>query len=195
MSSVVMSEFATSVSRSGFGGVFTAAPTSVNSTAIIDGTIATEDIKDGAITEAKFSSELQTNLLNFTRRLINLEEPGWYGNFKIKNANQSNPFSFTFTIHFDTFNIVTNTTDTFQYGESITLTHNHHYDLVLPIRGRLTNQDTYIRLNYSTSGGDITDTTRVGIGIDSIEEGNILIVVDKNYIHNGNIELTVEINN
>ena len=190
-----MSEFATSVSRSGFGGVFTAAPTSVNSTAIIDGTIATADIADGAITPEKFSPELQTNLLDFTRRLINLENPGWYGNFKIKNANSSNPYTFTFQIFVDTFNIVTNTTDTSGYGDPITLNHNQHYDLVIPIGGRLTNKDTVIRLDYSLSGGDITSTNVVGLGVDNIEEGEIFILVEKNYIHNGNIELTVFITN
>lgn len=170
-------------------------PLNIDGSQITNGSITTADIADGAITEAKFSSTLQTNLLDFTRRLLDLENPGWYGNFKIKNSNSSNPFTFTFQIYFDTFNIVTNTTDTSAVGDPVTLTHNQQYDLVRPIQGRLTNKDTIIRLAYSLSGGDITSTSVVGVGVDNIEEGEIFIVVDKNYIHNGNIELTVVITN
>lgn len=192
-----MSSFGTLISKSGFGGIFVAAPTSVNSTAIIDGTIATVDIADGVITQEKFHPTLQTDLLNFTRRLINLEEPGWYGNFRIKNSNSSNPFTFTFQIYSDTYNIVTETTDTYEYTIApITLNHNQHYDFVLPIGGRLTNKDTIIRLEYSSGGGVVTDTNEVGISVDvRKDDGQILIEVGRDYIHNGNIELEVEITN
>lgn len=170
-------------------------PLNIDGSQITNGSIATADIADGAITEAKLASALQTDLLHFGRRLTNLENPGWYGNFKIKNANASTPFSFTFQVYFDTFNIVTNTTDTETVGDPVTLNHGQHYDLVRPQGTGLTNKDTIIRLGYSTSGGNITNTAEVGIAVDNIEEGEIFIIVSKNYIHNGNIELTVTITN
>jgi len=169
-------------------------PNSVSSSTIVNGAVGEVDIADGAITEAKFHPTLQTNLATFSYNLYNLQYPGWYGNFKITNANLSSPYTFTFTVYFETFNDVTNSTDVVDSVGPLTLNHNQHYDLVLPIQSRLTNKDTVIKLDYTTSGGDITDTTRVGVGLEDLTEELIYLTVNSNYIHNGNIELTVDIN-
>jgi hypothetical protein len=171
----------------------TPGPDSVGTSQIINGTVGEADIADGAITEAKFSPELQLALATFSQRLSNLESPGWYGNFKIKNSNTSNPYNFTFSVFFDTFNDVTQTTDTIAQGDPVTLTHNQHYDLVISIGGRLTNKDTIIRLEYTGSSGSVILGTPsvVGLGIDDVTSTNVLLAVSKPYIHNGNIEITV----
>jgi len=192
-----MDAFSILVSRSGNGGVVAVGLSlttgSVNSDHILNSTILGQDLADGIITEAKFAPELQTNLATFSQQLSNLESPGWYGNFKIKNDNTSNPYNFTFSVFFDTFNFVTNTTDTIAHGDPVTLTHNQHYDLVIPIGGRLTNKNTIIRLEYTGSSGSVILGTPsvVGLGIDDVTSSTVLLTVSKNYIHNGNIEITV----
>jgi hypothetical protein len=168
-------------------------PDTIGTSQIINNSIGTADIADGAITEAKFSAALQLALATFTQQISNLESPGWYGNFKIKNSNTSNPYTFTFSVFYDTFNDVTDTTDTIAQGDPVTLTHNTHYDLVIPIGSRLTNKDTIIRLQYTGSSGSVILGTPsvVGLGIDDVTSTTVLLVVSKPYIHNGNIEITV----
>jgi hypothetical protein len=171
----------------------TPGPDSVGTSQIINNSIGTADIADGAITEAKFSAAVQLSLATFSQQLSNLESPGWYGNFKIKNSNTSNPYTFTFSVFFDTFNTVTNTTDTIAQGDPVTLTHNTHYDLAISIGGRLTNKDTIIRLQYTGSSGSVIlgSPSVVGLGIDDVTSSTVLLTVSKPYIHNGNIEITV----
>lgn len=195
-----MDAFSILVSRSGNAGVVavgvgagTLTTGSVNSDHILNDTILGEDLADGIITEAKFHPTLQTNLAEFTRRLLNLEEPGWYGNFKITNANASNPFTFTFDIYLDTYNVVTNTTDTDGPIGPITLNHNQHYDFALSIGARLTNKDTQIRIEYTGSSGSVIlgTPTLVGLSTDDVTSNTVVLVVSEPYIHNGNIEMTV----
>lgn len=171
-------------------------PDSVSSSTIINGTIANADIADGAISQAKFDENLLTALATFNYRLDNLSDPGWYGTFKIKNANESIPYTITFEVFADTFNPVTNNTDTAQYTEPITLLHNQHYDLVVGIGNRLTNRtETKIRLEYtlSGSGGEIDTIQVVGVEAVEVTETYILFEVGNPFIHGGAIEATISI--
>lgn len=177
------------IKSGGGGGGGAPGADSVSSSTIIDGTIANADIANGAIDETKLDPNFYALILEIERRVINLEKPGWYGSFMIKNNNASDPYWFYFEIWLDTFNTVSNTTDSVQFSLGQTLFHNQQYELVVPIGSRLTNEDTFIRIVYIPSAGDITSTSVVGIGIDAIANGEIIIVVDKQYLHNGYLEL------
>ena len=130
---------------------------SVGTSNIIDGTIATADIANGAITEDKFSAGLQTSLGNFTQSLYNLENPGFYGNIKFMNDNSSDAgATLTITVESRYFNSVTNTTETQMILPApTTITKNHHYDVPISIGSRLTNSDTILRMYYTINKNDI----------------------------------------
>ena len=141
-----------SIGAIGFaGGGGALAANSVSSSNIVDGTIATVDLADGAITEAKFHPELQTTLGNFSQSLYNLQNPGFYGTFKFKNDNISDGgATLTITAEKRYFNPVTNTTDTqLILTPPETINKGSHYTISIPISERLTNKDTIIRMYYT----------------------------------------------
>ena len=143
------------VSLPGIGPALNA--NSVDSSHIINGSIATVDIANGAITEAKFHPELQVTLGNFTQSLYNLQNPGFYGNVKFKNHSSSDAgATLTITVQSRYFNPVTNTTETQMIlPVPETITKNHHYDVPIPIGSRLTNTDTILRMYYTINKADI----------------------------------------
>ena len=90
----------------------TPAPDSVGTSQIINNSIGTADIADGAITEAKFSAALQLALATFTQQLYNLEYRGFYGNLKIKNDNSSDVgATLTITVQSEYYDAPSNNTD------------------------------------------------------------------------------------
>jgi hypothetical protein len=125
-------------------------PDSVGTSQIINGTVGEADIADGAITEAKFSSELQTRLLDFSQSLFNLEYPGFWGTIRFTNDNRSdNGATLTITVESRYYNPVNDTTDIIQRLASTTITRNHHVDIPITIENRLTNKETMIRMYYT----------------------------------------------
>lgn len=140
----------------GGGGGGPPGPDSVDTTHIINGTITTADISDGAITEAKFSPELQLALATFTQQLYNLEYPGFYGNLKIKNDNSSDlGATLTITVQSEYYDAPTNNTDIIQLLASTTINKGSHVDIPITIDNRLTNKDTIIRMYYTINKADI----------------------------------------
>ena len=147
-----------SIGAIGFaGGGGALAANSVSSSNIVDGTVATVDLADGAITEAKFHPELQATLGNFSQSLYNLQNPGFYGNIKIMNHSSSDAgATLTITVDSRYYNPVTDTTDIQMILPAPeTITKNHHYDIVIPIGSRLTNSDTILRMYYTINKADI----------------------------------------
>jgi hypothetical protein len=132
-------------------------PDSVGTSQIINGTITTADIADGAITQAKFSAELQLALAEFDAKLYNLENPGFYGTFRIKNDNSSDHgATLTITVEKVYFNPVTNTDET-QYilPAPETINKGNAYEIPISIGERLKNKDTKIRMYYTINKADI----------------------------------------
>jgi len=193
MASVLMSGFASITSKSGFGGIFTAAPTSVNSSAIIDGTISTADISNEAITPAKLSSEIQTFLTTTAYYVNNLLYPGWYGTFTITNNNASNPETITFTVEERSYNSLTETTDTRSLLASTTLAHNQNEVITLGIHERLTNDESILRVSYTLSGGSINTLTETGIDNEDNSVSHYDFTVRSEFRHNGSISLNFTI--
>jgi hypothetical protein len=138
------------------GGGGPPGPDSVGTSQIINGTITTADISDGAITEAKFSPELQLALVTFSQRLYNLEYPGFYGNLKIMNDNSSDHgATLTITVQSEYYDAPTNNTDIIQLLASTTINKGSHVDIPITIDNRLTNKDTIIRMYYTINKADI----------------------------------------
>jgi hypothetical protein len=129
---------------------------SVGTSQIINNSIGTADIADGAITEAKFSAALQLALVTFTQQLANLENPGFWGNLKIKNDISSDSgATMTITVQSEYYDAPTNNTDIIQRLASTTITRNHHVDIPITIDNRLTNKDTILRMYYTINKNDI----------------------------------------
>lgn len=130
---------------------------SVDTTHIINGTITTADISDGAITQAKFSPELQLALAEFDAKLYNLENPGFYGNFKFTNDNSSDHgATLTITVEKRYFNPATNTTTTQSIlAPAETINKGNAYEIPISIGERLTNDVTIIRMYYTINKADI----------------------------------------
>jgi hypothetical protein len=131
-------------------------PDSVDTTQIINGTITTADISDGAITLEKFSSELQLALATFTQRLYNLENPGFWGTFKFTNSNSSDQgATLTITVRSRYYNEADQTTKTQLLIPSETINKGSHYTITIPISERLTNDVTIIRMYYTINKAEI----------------------------------------
>jgi hypothetical protein len=133
----------------GGGGALTL--DSVDTTHIANGTITTADISDGAITQAKFSSELQLALATFDAKLYNLENPGFWGTFKFKNDNISDGgATLTITAEKRYYNPATETTETQTLlNPAETINKGNSYEISIPIGSRLINKDTIIRMYYT----------------------------------------------
>lgn len=146
-----------SIGAIGFaGGGGALAANSVSSSNIVDGTVATVDIADGAITQDKFHPELQTALVTFSQQLANLENPGFWGNLRIINDNSSDSgATMTITVQSEYYDAPTNNTDIIQRLASTTITRNHHVDIPITIDNRLTNKDTILRMYYTINKNDI----------------------------------------
>jgi hypothetical protein len=138
-------------------------PDSVGTSQIINGTITTADISDGAITVEKFHPELQTQLAEFTQALYNLEYPGFWGTFKFFNDNRSdNEAELTITVEKRYYNPVNNT---YEIQSLIpvpeTITKGSHYTITIPIGERLINNITIIRMYYTINKADIEVTENI----------------------------------
>jgi len=166
---------------------------SVSSSAIIDGTISTADISNGAITPAKLSSELQTGITTLVYNVNNLMYPGWYGTFTITNNNASNPETITFTVEERSYNQLTATTDVRSLLASTTLAHNQNEVITLGIHERLTNDESILRISYTLSGGSINTLTETGIDNEDNSLSHYDFTVRSEFRHNGNISLNFTI--
>jgi len=166
---------------------------SVSSSAIIDGTITTADISNGAITPAKLSSELQTGITTLVYNVNNLMYPGWYGTFTITNNNASNPETITFTVEERSYNQLTATTDVRSLLASTTLAHNQNEVITLGIHERLTNDESILRISYTLSGGSINTLTETGIDNEDNSLSHYDFTVRSEFRHNGNISLNFTI--
>jgi hypothetical protein len=155
----------------------TPGPDSVGTSQIINGTITTADISNGAITQEKFSPELQLALATFSQQLYNLENPGFYGIVRFKNDNNSdNEATLTITVESRYFNQATNSIETQTLlPVPETITKNHHYDITIPIGNRLTNTDTILRMYYTINKNDI-----------EVDASDIIEESDKGSDGNGN---------
>jgi hypothetical protein len=131
-------------------------PDSVGTSQIINGTIKTADISNGAITQEKFSSELQLALVTFTQQLTNLENPGFWGNLRIINDNSSDSgATMNITVQSEYYDAPTNNTVITQRLGPTTITKNHHVDIPITIDDRLTNTETILRMYYSINKDSI----------------------------------------
>jgi hypothetical protein len=124
---------------------------SISSSNIINGTITTTDIADGAITIEKFSSALQLSLAEFDAKLYNLENPGFWGTFKFQNDNISDGGAeMTITVEKRYYNPVNETYETqLLIPVPETITKGNNYEISIPIGSRLINKDTIIRMYYT----------------------------------------------
>ena len=182
-------------SGSGSGVGLTA--NSVNSSHIIDGSILGRDLSNGSITEEKFDPNLRSSLFQFTRRLYNLENPGWYGTFKVKNNNASGAnATISFTLEALT-NISVDEVNTVNLVSPYTvLSRNDEVIITRPIQSRLDNKDTTLRFNYTLSSGNPITTNNYDLsGLTVIELSNtyITMTVSGNFIHNGTIQFGVTV--
>jgi hypothetical protein len=129
---------------------------SVGTSQIINDSIGTADIADGAITQAKFSAELQLALMTFSQRLDNVEYPGFWGNLRIKNDNSSDQgATLTITVQSEYYDAPTNNTDILERLASTTINKGGHVDIPITIDDRLTNRWTVLRMYYTINKNDI----------------------------------------
>jgi hypothetical protein len=173
-----------SIGAIGFaGGGGALAANSVSSSNIVDGTVATVDIADGAITEAKFSAGLQTTLGGFADALYDLQNPGYYGRLRIKNNNASEE---TITI-LETFYY--SRTEKVTLHGSLTLNAVQHHDIIIPIGDRLTNKDTIISLRFDS----LPTVTFSGTGFieANTKDDDIVFKIDPAYIEGVNVEFII----
>jgi hypothetical protein len=142
---------------------------SVDSSHILDGTIATVDLDDGIITEAKFHPNLQLALGNFSQSLYNLENPGFYGTLRIKNSNTSNVgATMTITVQSEYYDQPNNNTVIIQRLASTTINKGNHVDITIPISTRLTNTDSIFRMYYTLNVGNLSEHSNVDVTVDEI---------------------------
>ena len=142
------------IKRDTGGGALTS--DSVDTTHIINGSITTADISNGAITVEKFHPELQTQLLDFSQSLYNLEYPGFWGTFKFFNDNTSDHgATLTITVEKVYYNPVNDTTETQLLIPSETINKGNSYTISISIGNRLTNKDTKIRMHYTINKAQI----------------------------------------
>jgi hypothetical protein len=149
---------------------------SVDTTHIINGSITTKDISDGAITIEKFSPAFQLALAEVQQKIYNLENPGFYGNFKFFNDNTSDHgATLTITVEKRYYNEPTNTYETQLLIPSETINKGNSYEISISIGNRLTNKDTKIRMYYTIN------KTQIELASNTIFEFD-----DRSYDENGN---------
>ena len=134
----------------------TPGPDTIGTSQIINDSIGTADIADGAITQEKFHPDLQLALVTFTQQLANLENPGFWGNLRIINDNSSDQGAeMTITVQSEYYDAPTNNTDILERLASTTITKGSHVDIPITIDNRLTNKDTILRMYYTINKNDI----------------------------------------
>jgi hypothetical protein len=177
-------------------------PDSVGTSQIINGTITTADISDGAITQAKFSPELQLALITFSQQLNNLENPGFWGNLRIKNDNSSDSgATMTITVQSEYYDAPTNDTDITERLASTTITKGHHVDIPITIDDRLTNKETILRMYYTINKADIEVVENDIVQEDdkgSNVNGNYFVLIFRGIyaeINGGNAEISFSVTN
>jgi len=177
-------------------------PDSVGTSQIINGTIITSDISNGAITQAKFSPELQLALAEFEQRLFNLEFPGFWGSLRIKNDNISDTgATMTITVQSEYFDEPTGDTVITQLLASTTINKGGHIDIPITIDDRLTNETTPLRMYYTINKDDIQSETNSIIEVEdegSNATGNyFLLKFYGNYadFNDGNAEISFSVTN
>jgi hypothetical protein len=170
------------------GGGGPPGPDSVGTSQIINGTITTADISDGAITVEKFSPELQLALAEFSQQLYNLEYPGFWGTFKFTNTNSSDQGAeLSITVEKRYYTPVT---DTYEIQSLIpvpeTITKGSHYTITIPIGERLINNITIIRMYYTINKNDIAVVSNTIFEVNDRDEDNDYIdfIFDGNYDDN-----------
>ena len=132
------------------GGGGPPGPDSVDTTHIINGTITTADISNGAITQEKLHPDIQTFLATIGQAVYNLEYPGFWGTFKFKNDNISDGgATLTITVEKRYHNPVNDTYEIQLLLPSETINKGNSYEISIPINERLTNKDTIIRMYYT----------------------------------------------
>jgi len=173
---------------------------SVNSSNIIDGTIAPADIANGAITQAKFHPDLQLSLANFSQSLFNLENPGFYGSLRIKNSNTSTSgATMTIEVQSEYYDAANDNTEVITRLTTTTITKGSHEDIVIPIATRLVNKDSIFRMYYTLNMGALSEHSNVNVNVDEISTDVIGDFVTfgtaKAYavINGGSIEISFEI--
>jgi hypothetical protein len=174
-------------------------PDSVGTSQIINNSIGTDDIADGAITEAKFSGAIQLALATFTQQLFNLQNPGFYGNLKIKNSNQSDPGeTITIDVQSEYYDSTTGNTEATIRLTTTTITKGNHVDITIPIATRLVNKDSIFRMYYTASGTvSVVNTVNVNVdefGTDAIGD-YVTFGTAKDYavLNGGNVEIDFKI--
>lgn len=165
------------------GGGLTA--NSINSAHIINGSIATVDLGDGIITEAKFHPTLQATLGGFADALYDLQHPGYYGRLRIKNHNSS-----VSSITIDEIFYYSRTGQVTLHG-SLTLNHNQHHDINIPIGERLTNDDTQIYLRFAS----LPNVTFSGTGFtdETTEDEDITFKIEPAFIDGVDVEFIIRV--
>jgi len=173
---------------------------SVNSSHIIDGTIATVDLDDGIITEAKFHPNLQLALGNFSQSLYNLENPGFYGTLRIKNSNTSNTgATMTITVQSEYYDQPNNYTDVVPRLTSTTINKGNHVDITIPISTRLTNTASIFRMYYTLNFGNLSEYSNVNVTVDEISTdingdfASFSTATTYAVINGGSVEISFEI--
>jgi hypothetical protein len=173
---------------------------SVGTSQIVNNSIGTDDIADGAITEAKFSGALQLSLAVFTQRLNNLENPGFYGSLRIKNSNTSNVgATMTIEVQSEYYDAANSTTEATTRLTTTTITKGNHQDITIPISTRLINKDSIFRMYYTVNFGSLATLSTVNLSVEDAGNdgiGNfITFLASKVYAvtNGGSIEITFEI--
>jgi hypothetical protein len=171
-------------------------PDSVGTSQIINNSIGTADIADGAITQEKFHPDLQLALVTFSQQLANLENPGFWGNLKIMNDNSSDHgATMTITVQSEYYDAPTDNTDIIQRLASTTITKGSHVDIPITIDDRLTNRDTILKMYYTINKDKIevvSNNIAAEDGKASDENGDYYVLVfHGNYadINGGNAEM------
>jgi hypothetical protein len=163
------------------GGGGPPGPDSVGTSQIINNSIGTADIADGAITEAKFSPALQLALVTFTQQLANLENPGFWGNLKIINDNSSDSgATMNIKVQSEYYDAPTDDTVIIQRLGPTTITRGHHIDIPITIDNRLTNKDTILRMYYSINKDNIEVVSNDIVQVDDQggnEFGNYYVLI------------------
>jgi hypothetical protein len=177
-------------------------PDSVGTSQIINGTITTADISDGAITQEKFSPELQLALAEFQQRLFNLEFPGFYGNLKIKNDNISDHgATMTITVQSEYFDEPTGNTVINQILASTTINKGSYIDIPITIDDRLINETTPLRMYYTINKNSIQSETNSIIEVEDQGQNQFgdyfLLKFYGNYadFNGGNAEISFSVTN
>jgi hypothetical protein len=174
---------------------------SVGTSQIINNSINTADIADGAITEEKFSPAVQLALAIFSQSLFNLEYPGFYGTLRIKNSNTSSSgATMTITVQSEYYDQANDYTDVIPRLTTTTINKGNHVDITIPISERLTNKDSIFRMYYTLNMGNLSEHSNVNVTVEEIStdiNGDFAsFFTSKTYsvLNGGSVEVSFDIN-